>query len=211
MMRFLNTDCLVHILGFFQHTRGLSIAAMIGLKKEFLNSVDCFVFSCFKELRDYAHYIPQSHRFHHIIFDFQPETHQLKHIQNLIQCNAWSGEKITFSFLWHRHGLLYASSVCSSFESIDVTVVTREMSSPGHGGLNCVFNLLSTYDGKDKELFICFQKGRYTQHSVITEEEYVASWPCIRRVSFSHTAVLDAACRNKLEKTCPNAIILTHQ
>lgn len=197
----------MYILGFFHHPRGLSLATLLGLEKQYLSSIKRFVFSSFKEFETYAHTIPSSHRFHHVVCDFQPNTLQLEHIQNVIKSKTWSGEKITFSFLWHGHGLLYASSVCLPFDSIDVTVIARGMSSPGIGGLNCLLNMLSGHEQRQKKVSICFEKGRYTEKSLMTEENYITSWPSIQNLSFSQTTFLETTCRTQLEQACPNAVI----
>lgn len=199
--RMLNDDCLLHVFSYLPAPKSLPLLQSAGLLSMFC-STETIRFNTYREAHAALLTLPPNIYFHDLFLDFLPTADQMNRLYESWKESLWHGHRLTFSFAWERHSLIYSSVIAGSFRLRDISLHVRGMRSGGVASLNCLLNFM---EKPNTQTVLRFQNGVFPSCTLYEDERPSLLWSTITEIHIGEKARF--TCLDRLRGCVPNARI----
>lgn len=202
----LNDDCFLNILSYLPSIEAFSCLGRTSLLlQKFCRMEHVRLFSL-RDLEKAVRLCPYQVWFSDLRLDFLPDLEELKEMRKIWDTVNWHGDRITVSFPWKSHGLVWVLVLLYGFRQRDVTAIREDKRSGGHGTLNCFFNLLEGEELGNRNV-VRFHGISFQSHMLMPHPS--SFWPTIVEVHVHNSMHKD--CLGDLMTRMPQARLYVHE
>lgn len=197
----LNDDCFLTVLSFLPPIEAFGCLGKTSLLllERFCRVEPVRLFSL-RDVEEASRLLPNRIWFRDLHLNFLPDMEELKEMRKVWDTVHWHGDRITLSFPWKSHGLIWVLVLVNGFRRRDVAAIREDQRSGGHGTLNCFFNLLEGEDMTTQNI-VRFHGVSFKSHMLMDHPS--SFWPTIAEVHVHHS--IDKDCLDDLHARMPNA------